>query len=42
MAVYTKISKKDIFFINKKFDIENLKNFKRFKKIIKKTNYFLN
>ena len=39
MAVYTKISKRDIFFINKKFDIENLINFKGIKKGIENTNY---
>ena len=41
MAVYTKISKRDIFFINKKFDIENLINFKGIKKGIENTNYLL-
>ena len=41
MAVYTKISKRDIFFIKKKFDIENLINFKGIKKGIENTNYLL-
>ena len=41
MAVYTKISKRDIFFINKKFDIENLINFKGIRKGIENTNYLL-
>ena len=41
MAVYTKISKRDIFFINKEFDIENLIDFKGIKKGIENTNYLL-
>ena len=41
MAVYTKISKKDISIINKKFDIENFKSFKGIKQGIENTNYLL-
>ncbi len=41
MAVYTKISSKDIFLIKKKFDIENLKSFKGIKQGIENTNYLL-
>ena len=41
MAVYTKISKKDISLINKKFNIENLKSFKGIKQGIENTNYLL-
>ena len=41
MAVYTKINKKDISFINKKFRIEKIINFKGIKKGIENTNYLL-
>ena len=41
MAVYTKISKKDISLINKKFDIENFESFKGIKQGIENTNYLL-
>ena len=41
MAVYTKISKRDIFFINKRYDIENLIYFKGIKKGIENTNYLI-
>ena len=41
MAVYTKINKKDISFINKKFDFLNFKNFKGIKQGIENTNYLL-
>ncbi len=41
MAVYTKINKKDLSFINKKFDIENFKSFKGIKQGIENTNYLL-
>ena len=41
MAVYTKISKNDISFINKNFDIDNIKNFKGIKQGIENTNYLL-
>ena len=41
MAVYTKISKKDISLINKKFSVENFINFKGIKKGIENTNYLL-
>ncbi len=41
MAVYTKISKRDISLINKKFDIENFKSFKGIKQGIENTNYLL-
>ena len=41
MAVYTKISKKDISLINKKFDFHNFKNFKGIKQGIENTNYLL-
>ena len=41
MAVYTKIYKKDLSFINKKFDIENFKSFKGIKQGIENTNYLL-
>ncbi len=41
MAVYTKISKKDISLISKKFNIENLKSFKGIKQGIENTNYLL-
>ena len=41
MAVYTKISKKNISYINKKFDIEKILNFKGIKQGIENTNYLL-
>ena len=41
MAVYTKINKKDILYINKKFEIEKIINFKGIKQGIENTNYFL-
>ena len=41
MAVYTKIVNKDISYINKKFEIEKIINFKGIKKGIENTNYLL-
>ena len=41
MAVYTKINKKDISYINKKFEIEKIINFKNNKQGIENTNYIL-
>ena len=41
MAVYTKISKKDILFINSKFDDEKIVSFQGIKKGIENTNYLL-
>ena len=41
MAVYTKINKKDIFYINKKFNIEKIISFKGIKQGIENTNYLL-
>jgi len=41
MAVYTKINKKDISYINRKFDIEKIVQFKGIKKGIENTNYLL-
>ena len=41
MAVYTKINKKDISFINRKFDIEKIVKFKGIKQGIENTNYLL-
>ncbi len=41
MAVYTKINKNYISYINKKFDIEKIINFKGIKKGIENTNYLL-
>ncbi len=41
MAVYTKISKKDISLVNRKFNIENFKSFKGIKQGIENTNYLL-
>ena len=41
MAVYTKISKKEIFNINQKFKVENIINFKGIKQGIENTNYLL-
>ena len=41
MAVYTKISKKDISYINKKFEVDKILNFKGIKQGIENTNYLL-
>ena len=41
MAVYTKISSKDIRLINSKFNIDEIKSFKGIKKGIENTNYLL-
>ena len=41
MAVYTKISKNDISYINRKFDIEKLISFHGIKQGIENTNYLL-
>jgi homoserine kinase type II len=41
MAVYTKISNKDIRLINSKFDIDEIKSFQGIKKGIENTNYLL-
>ena len=41
MAVYTKISKKEISNINQKFKVENIINFKGIKQGIENTNYLL-
>ena len=41
MAVYTKINKKDISYINKKFDIGKILKFKGIKQGIENTNYLL-
>ncbi len=41
MAVYTKINKKDLSLINKKFDFENFQSFKGIKQGIENTNYLL-
>ena len=41
MAVYTKISKKEISYINKKFEIEKIIHFKGIKQGIENTNYLL-
>jgi homoserine kinase type II len=41
MAVYTKINKEDISFINSKFDIEKIISFQGIKKGIENTNYLL-
>ena len=41
MAVYTKINKKEISFINKKFEIDKIINFKGIKQGIENTNYLL-
>ena len=41
MAVYTKINKKDISYINKKFEIEKIINFRGIKQGIENTNYLL-
>ena len=39
MAVYTKINKKNISYINKKFEIEKIINFKGIKQGIENTNF---
>ena len=39
MAVYTKINKKDISYINKEFDEEKFLSFKGIKQGIENTNY---
>ena len=41
MAVYTKINKKEISYINKKFEIEKIINFRGIKQGIENTNYLL-
>ena len=41
MAVYTKINKRDIFYINKKFEIDKIISFKGIKQGIENTNYLL-
>ena len=41
MAVYTKINKKDISYINKKFENQKFLNFKGIKQGIENTNYLL-
>ena len=41
MAVYTKIGKKDISYINRKFDIEKILEFKGIRQGIENTNYLL-
>ena len=41
MAVYTKINKKEISYINNKFDIDKINNFKGIKQGIENTNYLL-
>ena len=41
MAVYTKINKKDISYINRKFEIDKIINFKGIKQGIENTNYLL-
>jgi homoserine kinase type II len=41
MAVYTKIDKKEISYINKKFEIDKIINFKGIKQGIENTNYLL-
>ena len=41
MAVYTKINKKDISYINKKFEIDKIIKFKGIKQGIENTNYLL-
>ena len=41
MAVYTKINKESISYLNKKFDIENFVSFQGIKQGIENTNYFL-
>ena len=39
MAVYTKIDKRDISYINKKFETEKITGFKGIKQGIENTNY---
>ena len=41
MAVYTKVSKKDIVLINDQFEMERITDFKGIKKGIENTNYLL-
>ena len=41
MAVYTKINKKDISYINKKFENQKFLSFKGIKQGIENTNYLL-
>ena len=41
MAVYTKINKKEISYINKQFEIDRIINFKGIKQGIENTNYLL-
>ena len=41
MAVYTKINKKEISYINKKFEIDKIINFKGIKQGIENSNYLL-
>jgi len=41
MAVYTKISNREIILINYKFNIDKIKRFKGIKKGIENTNYLL-
>ena len=41
MAVYTKINKKEISYINKKFEIDKIISFKGIKQGIENTNYLL-
>ena len=41
MAVYTKINKKDLSSINKKFNLENFISFKGIKQGIENTNYLI-
>ena len=41
MAVYTKIKKKEISYINKKFEVDRITNFKGIKQGIENTNYLL-
>ena len=41
MAVYTKISNREIILINSKFNIDKIKTFKGIKKGIENTNYLL-
>ena len=41
MAVYTKINKKDISYINREFEIEKIISFQGIKKGIENTNYLL-
>ena len=41
MAVYKKINKKDISYINKKFEVDKILNFKGIKQGIENTNYLL-